>query len=279
MDIQKLAQTLKERLDRELPEASALGEDRLFHLQAAHKNAEKVLGELDVALAKYEFGDEAAEIHFFKHIKPDFHSESIYYAELFNLESARPISQKGDQVKYLLKEQQKLQAFLNFNRDLHQYYMLDRTHFDRHYFLRAGRADFLVSRAFHTPIDRSSCTVACLGISTILAAIRINKYINSAIQSLQGPPATAQKQVTLKWTGKKNQLVELVYALKVAGVLNHGQAEIREVAKVMGQLLGGDMGDVYKRFQEIRIRKKGRTLFLEVLKEKLEDYILESEGL
>ncbi|QDH81196.1 hypothetical protein FKX85_20045 [Echinicola soli] len=279
MEIQNLAHKLRDRLSRELSQVNIFGENRLFQLEAAHKKAEKALEELDLVLAEYEFSNEAEEIHFFKRIKPDFHSESIYYAELFNLESARPTSHKSIQVQYLRKEQQKLQAFLDRNRDLHHYFVLDKSHLDEHYFLRAGRTDFLVSKAFHSPIDRRCCTVASLGLSTILAAIRINTYINAAIQSLEGAVATAQTPETLKWTGKKNQLVELVYALKVAGVLNHGQAEIREVAKVMGQLLGGDTGDIYKRFQEIRIRKKGRTLFLDILKEKLEDYILESEGL
>ncbi|GGF24187.1 RteC domain-containing protein [Echinicola rosea] len=279
MDIQNFAHKLRDRLGRELSQVNILGEDRLFQLETAHKKAEKALGELDFILAGYVFGNEAEEIHFFKRIKPYFHSESIYYAELFNLESARPTSHRGDQLQYLRKEQRKLQAFLGLNRDLHHYFVLDRTHLDQHYFLRSGRTDFLASRAFHTPIDRRCCTVASLGVATILAAIRINEYINAAVQSLEGTVDTSQKPLKLKWTGNKNQLVELIYALKVAGVLNHGQAEIKEVAKVLGQLLGGDMGDVYKRFQEIRIRKKGRTVFLEALKEKLEDYILESEGL
>ena len=77
----------------------------------------------------------------------------------------------------------------------------------------------------------------------------------------------------MKWTSTKAALVELAYALKATGAINHGNASIRDIATHLERVFGQDLSQFYRTFQEIRIRKNSRTTFLDRLKEKLERWM------
>ena len=64
-----------------------------------------------------------------------------------------------------------------------------------------------------------------------------------------------------------------MYALQRKGCFNNGQAEIKEIAEFFEQTMDIDLGNYYRTFQEIRIRKSGRTNFLDQLKTVLIQYM------
>jgi len=73
----------------------------------------------------------------------------------------------------------------------------------------------------------------------------------------------------LLWTAPKAALIELLYSLHSAGVFNDSNAEIGQIARYLQTAFGVDLGNYYRAFQEIRIRKSGRTNFIDMLKKKL----------
>ena len=74
---------------------------------------------------------------------------------------------------------------------------------------------------------------------------------------------------SFQWTASKANLIELIYALQSAGVFNNGQIGIKKIAKTFETLFQIDLGNYYHVFNEMRLRKKTRTTFLDHLKEKV----------
>ena len=67
----------------------------------------------------------------------------------------------------------------------------------------------------------------------------------------------------------KVSLIELIYSLQTAGVINNGTADIKLLTNFFERTFQVDLGNVYNVFQEMRIRKKNRSSFLDQLKERL----------
>lgn len=60
-----------------------------------------------------------------------------------------------------------------------------------------------------------------------------------------------------------------MYALQSKGVFNNGSADLKEVAAFLEHTFEIDLGQYHRTFLEIRIRKTGRTKFLDTLTETL----------
>ena len=90
----------------------------------------------------------------------------------------------------------------------------------------------------------------------------------SSIQ-LTDPPEPKNIEKKLQWTGAKVSLIELIYSLQTTGVINNGTADIKLLTNFFERTFQVDLGNVYNVFQEMRIRKKNRTSFLDQLKERL----------
>jgi len=55
------------------------------------------------------------------------------------------------------------------------------------------------------------------------------------------------------------------------GVINKGNADIRQVASAFETFFNISLGNWYRQFQEIRLRKVARTNFIDQMKKWLED--------
>jgi len=74
---------------------------------------------------------------------------------------------------------------------------------------------------------------------------------------------------SLTWTAKKAYLVELIYALHAlmrSIMVKQNQA----IANLFESLFNVSLGNFYRHFSEIGIRKSGQTNFIDQLKERLE---------
>jgi hypothetical protein len=71
------------------------------------------------------------------------------------------------------------------------------------------------------------------------------------------------------WTDSKIAAIELIYALHSSKSINRGQVDIKDIAAVFERGLHIQLGDLYRAFIEIQIRKKDRTKFLDTLKDGL----------
>ena len=72
--------------------------------------------------------------------------------------------------------------------------------------------------------------------------------------------------------------MELVYALQASGLINNGNVGIKDLATALEQLFYVEVGDYYRIFLEIRMRKSNQSKLLDFLKTSLHNRIIEVDG-
>jgi hypothetical protein len=232
---------------------------------------EDSLRELKKQLEKTPLKDVKDEVEFFKEIKPRFYSQFIYYVKIFLIEINRPTGSDKVQISYLESHLMRIKHFFDNNLDFYQYYRSGATHFDEVYFVR-GKQDFrLLPDDLTLSFDHSFSTIQSYKVSKLFAYELMRIYLNSAIASIQYTDKSDVKlnDKRLQWTGSKVSLIELIYSLQTAGVVNNGAADIKLLTEFFERVFQLDLGNVYNVFQEMRIRKKNRSSFLDQLKERL----------
>ena len=281
MSILTYSEQVNSNLEKDLGILMMDGENKLLQFESAFHLVDKALDKIKSYLSRYEFESEEEEISFFKHRMTDFLKESVYYSELFNMESAKPLGTKKEIKRFYEKELNSIRDFLQSNKNLHNYLLMKKDHQDKVFFLRSAQAPVYKPNLFWQTLDTRFCTVYTLYFARIKGTIELFDYIHQQLKALDGLPNPTQigKKSLLNWTGKKVDLVELIYALKVSGVFNHGRADVREIAKVFEALFGMNFQDIYRTYTEISLRKKSRTSFLDHLKDRLEEYLEGGESL
>ncbi len=266
-------ETIK-RLNTELDTIESGIENPLFIAEKGIKLVKTVLSEVRTEVLSQGFQSQVDEINFFKNIKPYIYSKLVYYAKLFNLESKRPRGSRKTQVKYFNSHIDKLQTFFNENLDFYHYYRRGATSFDKHYFLRSEADIRLFPENFHFFEDEKFSTSHDNTVATILAYDLLIIHLKREIDKLENNrnhfgESMLHKRTRLTWTAHKIYLIELIYALHSTDAINNGTADIKDIAYFVERIFRIDLGDYYRAFLEIRMRKNGRTKFLDILKEEL----------
>lgn len=262
------------KLDSELNVLEIEEQDILLKAEKGIKLAKQTLKSVRSIVVDYEFETKLEEIHFFKCTKPKIYSKLIYYVKLFNIESKRPRGSNKSQVKYLNNYIEKLQTYFNDNLDFYHYYRREATVFDEQYFLR-GKADIrLFPDSFHFFVDEEFATSHDSTVASILAYDLLIVHLKREIDKLENNGNYAslrllQSKTKITWTAHKIYLIELIYALHSTDVINNGTVDIKDIAYFVEKTFKVDLGDYYRAFLEIRMRKNGRTKFLDILKKQL----------
>lgn len=214
------------------------------------------------------------EIYFFKEIKPNILGRYLYFNKVYRIESQCP-SGSNDVIKeYLNDELGGLTYFFRRNLELYQYYRSKATTYDTYYFIR-GKADIrLCCDSFQCDRDPMFSTGYDYKIAKILANEMLQIYLNKRIINLGQSEAINKQAITkisypANWTGNKIFLIELGYALYVAGDINNGNINVKEIMDLLGAMFNIDLGDYYRGYITLKNRKKDRTLYLKTLIEKL----------
>jgi hypothetical protein len=130
------------------------------------------------------------------------------------------------------------------------------------------------SKYFFTSHDTTVANIMAHDLLIVYLKKEIDKLENS---NMDVNVAVLQNQSKLFWTGNKTDLIELIYALHASGAINSGTADIKEVASICEQMFNINLGDYYRTFLEIRLRKINQTKFIDKLKEALVNKMLESD--
>ncbi|GHT37055.1 hypothetical protein FACS189435_1230 [Bacteroidia bacterium] len=69
----------------------------------------------------------------------------------------------------------------------------------------------------------------------------------------------------MKWTAKKTDLIELLYALEMAGCFNNGHVSLSRIAAYFEEVFNTDLSHFPRDFYEMRIRLD-RMPFMDRLK-------------
>lgn len=223
---------------------------------------------------KYDFRDDEEEIYFFKNIKPLILSKLIYYNDIYTLELRKPNGNKEVVKDHYKKKQAAIVDFCNNNLDFYQYYRSKATHLDRYYFLR-GHENYKLCHNCGL-LDKDPLFSSCCDhrVAKMLAYDMLEIYLQQRLQDVERIEVVETSRAFLpdnpfRWTSTKVAAIELGYAIFAAGVLNNGNADIKEIMTYIEASFKIDLGDYYRTYLTIRERKRDRTTFLNSLIEKL----------
>lgn len=269
--MEKLVQTLYEKMHSALSEIATSSDNELQQAQRSCQMLQQLLEDLKDYITAYEFKSEEEEIHFFKNVKPMFQQELIYHTELYYFELNYPIGSENEEERYIFRSLQMIRHLFERERFLYSYHRTRRTDLDEDFFLRNTSAKPSPFLAEYSPDnDTRFSTIQSTQLAQLKAFERLRDHLNYRLSILKSPQQNPFiQQNNLSWTDTKAGLIELIYALQSVGALNHSKAEVKQVAGFFEQVFHIDLGNYYRTFQEIRIRKKGRTAFLDKMKEML----------
>lgn len=230
--------------------------------------------ELREFIHQYIFKTTNEEISFFKEIKPVILSKLIYFNDIYLLELRKPNGSKEVLKNYYKKKQMAITEFCNTNLDFYQYYRSKAIHLDRYYFLRGHENYQLCHNCSMFDKDPLFSTCCDHRVAKMLAYDMLEIYLQQLLQNIEREEVIETSRASLpdnpfKWTGTKVAAIELGYAIYAAGVLNNGNADIKEIMTYIEASFKIDLGDYYRAYLTMRGRKRDRTSFLNSLIEKL----------
>lgn len=230
--------------------------------------------ELRGFIHQYTFQDTNEEIIFFKDIKPFILSKLIYFNDIYLLELRKPNGCKEVLKEYYKKKQTAITEFCNANLDFYQYYRSKSTHLDRYYFLRGHENYKLCHNCGMFDKDPLFSTCCDHKVARMLAYDILEIYLQQRLQEVERHEVIEISQTSLpnnpfQWTSTKIAAIELGYAIYAAGVLNNGNADIKEIMTYIEASFKIDLGDYYRTYLTMRERKKDKTSFLTTLINKL----------
>lgn len=254
----KFTDNLSQELNLSLEKINNTQQDALEQASKAIVILQEVMSKLKEFIRTYRFMSVEEEIHFFKNTKPTFLSQLLYHEKVFDLKLNQPCADKAQIQAFYNQSLEHLQQFARTNAKFYQYMLAGSTALDQEYFT-CNQADNKPEEAwFHTRHDTTLATLWANHTTTV--------FIQDELQHLT---TTAHLQGMLRWTASKASLIELIYALYYTGSVNSGR-DIKSIVKGIEVCFNTRLGNYYKTFQDLRLRKKGQTTFLDHLREKLQ---------
>lgn len=233
----------------------------------------KALDKLKVIILKHKFRNQNEEIKFFRETKPKFLAPLIYHLKVYKIESRKPNGSTEVRKRYITHELEKLKHYFDNNLDFYRYYRTQSNYLDHKYFLRGKYDVRLTVDSFFFEADERFSTSHDFKVAKILAHDRLQVYLEEELSNLDRKETNMithdAPKVKLFWTESKTALIELIYALHAEGAIDSGKADIKDIADMFEHLFNVELGDYYRTFLEIRVRKTGRTKFLDTLKHSL----------
>lgn len=278
---EKLADILY-KVDIEIDNIDLYGYDIIETSLSMVHRLQNVLVDLRDELQTYTFPTKEEEIYFFKNQKPELLGRLLYFYKIYRIETQCPTGSNEVIRLYINKELDSLTYFFNRNLDFYQYYRSHSTIHDEHYFLR-GRTDIrLCTDSAQFDKDPNFSTGYDYKVAKILANEMLRIYLNKRLQKLECDSYIEDKQtvttkIPIRFTGKKNALIELGYALVSSGDINHGNIEIKEFMKYLSSIFNIDLGGYYDAYIAMKERKD-QTAYLNLLAEKLSKRMREDDN-
>lgn len=215
------------------------------------------------------FLNEEDEIRFFKDIKPLFSARLIYNIELRDIILRRHPDTEAQQT-FLADEYHRIAASLNHCSDFYRYFKAGDDYLDQFYFVRSSSAKPGLP-ADYAEVDPGFST----GYDQLIARFRAGEmlltHIAAQLEALKTIAAEPRSNVSdLKWTESQAALMELVVALDAHAVFNNAPVGIGKIASLLTGCFNIRIANVYRTYEEIRMRKRTRTPFLDSLKQSFE---------
>lgn len=263
MDIFNFSDGLQQQL-KAMAE-SARSKEPLAHASEMINLVEELLHDLRQFTYNYTFNSTQEEIRFFKDTKPVLLSQYYYYKKLFDIALFDSFKDAAAKMRYYESVLARLEEFARKNNEFYLYCMAGQTHFDDTYFSRKEKTfSGLMDTRFSTGYDDK--------LAKLLANELIRKHVLNLLNSI------GQLSLSpITWTGNKTDAIELLVALHSLGSINNGNIELRKLVQGFEERFNIQLENYYDFLKNIRTRK-GRTSFLDTLKEKLLQRLEQMEG-
>ncbi|WP_288878872.1 RteC domain-containing protein [Pedobacter panaciterrae] len=266
----QFSDNLYAQMEERLQQISIIETTYLQKAELSFHAVEGALSNLKEFISAYTFKSDDEEIRFFKEIKPRFLSRLIFWTEMIQIESDKPLGPKKHVRNYYLLAITVLRNFLDRNRILYKYYKLQRDKDDHLLFLRRTDIMLLVPE-YNLDLDSSFSTVNSAKLSRIIAHEALIEHLQLLIgqigKSTNRQSPSQQFTSGLSWTDSKAGFIELIYAIYARGSVNQGKAELKQLFTVLEYVFNIQVGNFYRTFSDFTIRKKNKTPFLDALKE------------
>ena len=224
-------------------------------------------------IISYSFPSVEDEICFFKELKPEILSKYIYFSKVYHIELKCPDGSNNCIREYLSAELDKLTYFFRNNIEFYQYIRSQSTHLDNFYFTRKSIGTSIMPsfESFQYDADPLFSTGYDYKAAKILCNKYLKVYLENRMVKLNNAEYKTERSSKLNsvcFTGKKNTLIELGYALVSSGDINHGNIEIKEFMEYLSFVFNIDLGDYYDAYIAMKERKE-QTSYLNRLIEQL----------
>ncbi|MEQ1586220.1 MAG: RteC domain-containing protein [Cyclobacteriaceae bacterium] len=230
--------------------------DEVSRIQQSRQVVYTILCDLRSFVHTYSFKNTDEEIRFFRHSKPFITSRFLYFQTRLEIKLHEPILEEARK-RFLETRLLNLQAFQYQHNAFYMYCVSAETCFDTQYFTRQS--------VFQNPdLDKTFST----GYDSLYATLLANEEVKKFLVNQLYASGMNDHQSSLTWTSSKAALIELVYSLKATEVFNDGKADLKQIATTLENLFHVSLGNYYRVYQDIRLRKSGQANFLDLLKEK-----------
>jgi hypothetical protein len=240
---------------------------------------EKKLKKLFKWVKVYQFETEEEEIYFFKELKPSLISKILFYKHVLKIESSLPCSKK-EKRKHYVKALDKASAIAREDQGFYQYYRSKATYKDESYFIRRPYENIISDYPILLFFDSKISTSRGYQVANLICSDMLIGFLELKIDELnhKNGMANLHEPLNYSWSGNKIDLVELIYALKQAKLINNGNVDVKELAKHVGEIFNIELEDnIYRIFQDIKLRKTVRTKFINRLADNLNQKLNEED--
>jgi hypothetical protein len=165
--------TLYEKMLQEMEACSGLRPHTMAEIECCFNLAQKFWSWVQSDIENHSFLSKKEEIEFYKTVRPLFKSQIEYYNLLYQSEIFKPHDEPGAMKEFWIKEQQKLNRFIQDHSVFYIYHKNGATNRDEEYFL-SGAAENEFGKTVYTD-DL---------IATLLALERYAKYSQNELDGL-----------------------------------------------------------------------------------------------
>lgn len=229
---------------------------------------------MNSSIRTFVFPSVADEVRYFKEVQPLLVKEYIFFKGLQQFYSnVSPL--RLQQPKVFSKEIDRLLQFTDSERTFYDYICQKHTYNDLLYFRRLSETNEHSVYSL-TGDPHSSCSHGFL-LAKLLAYEKLVRFYTQQLRKLTQPASISVNHTArIKWTAKKVDAVELVYALYFSGAVDTGECTLQDLAKQFGNIFQVQIADqLYREFIDIKRRKIETARFLVKLtdqfRERVED--------
>ncbi len=258
--MKKFTKELYSKMQSTIREISNSGVSGFDYYRTCYHETLEISKKLKTFILDYQFTNPQEEIEFFKEVKPQFQSKLMYFNELIQVEIQKPlISEKRLLAKYYRRSSSHYAALASRNQIFLQYMRSNYDSGDHLLFVRSNEHfDFIQT---DLDLDEKYSTPASTELSKLISYQMVIEHLAEKVNELISVKDndTGFKH-QLVWEGPKVGLIEFGYAIHALGAVKAPVAQIMEGLQFLFNI---DLGQFYRVFQDMRIRKDSRTLYLD----------------